>query len=479
MHQLSGLDAAFLAMETSAVYGHVGSICVVDPSTALEPLTLERLQSVIASRLHLVPPFRRRLAEVPFGFDQPYWIEDPDFDIEFHVRELALPAPGDDKQLAEQAARLHARPLDRRRPLWELYLISGLSGGRAAIYTKVHHAAIDGVSGNDILGAVLDLSPEGRDLGEVPPWQCDEVPGSIPLLARSLLTLAWQPVRAVRVGAAVAASLPGLARTATMPELPLVGRFLPRRGSSAVLQQSGLRAPRTPFNRTLSPHRRWAFRTLPLDDVKEVKRAAGATVNDVVMALTAGALRTWLLDHDALPDGPLIAAVPVSVRTEAQKGTGGNRVSTMIAPMGTHLADPLERLRYAHDAMRAAKDQHGALPADLLSDVTQFAMPALAGQAARVAARLRLVEWLSPFNLIVSNVPGPSRPLYYAGAKLLAYYPLSAIADGQGLNITVMSYADGMHFGLIADRELVPDVDRMAGYLADELDALKKALAEA
>ena len=479
MHQLSGLDAAFLAMETSAVYGHVGSVCVLDPTTCPEPLTLERLQTVIQERLHLVPPFRRRLAEVPFGFDQPYWIEDPDFDIEFHVRELALPAPGDDRQLAEQAARLHARPLDRRRPLWELYLISGLSGGRSAIYTKVHHAAIDGVSGNDILAAVLDLSPEGRELGEVPPWECDEVPGSIPLLARSLVSLAWQPVRAVRVGAAVVSSLPGLARTSTLPELPLVGRLLPRRGSSAVLQQSGLRAPRTPFNRTLSPHRRWAFRTLPLEDVKAVKRAAGATVNDVVMALTAGALRRWLLDHDALPSGPLIGAVPVSVRTEEQRGTGGNRVSMMIAPMGTHLSDPLDRLRYAHDAMLAAKDQHGALPADLLSDVTQFAMPALAGQAARVAARLRLVEWLSPFNLIVSNVPGPSRPLYYAGALLLAYYPLSAITDGQGLNITVMSYADGMHFGLIADRELVPDVDRMAGYLADELDDLKKALAQA
>jgi len=479
VHQLTGLDAAFLAMETSAVYGHVGSVCVLDPSTAPEPLTLERLQTVIASRLHLVPPFRRRLAEVPFGFDQPYWIEDPDFDIEFHVRELALPAPGDDRQLAEQAARLHARPLDRRRPLWELYLISGLSGGRLAIYTKVHHAAIDGVSGNDILAAVLDLSPEGRDLGEVPPWTCDEVPGPIPLLARSLVSLAWQPVRAVRVGAAVVASLPGLARTTTLPSIPVVDRFLPRRGSSAVLQQSGLRAPRTPFNRTLSPHRRWAFRTISLADVKEVKRAAGATVNDVVMALTAGALRRWLVDHDALPDAPLIGAVPVSVRTEAQQGTGGNRVSMMIAPMGTHLSDPLDRLRYASDAMLAAKDQHGALPADLLSDVTQFAMPALAGQAARVAARLRLVEWLSPFNLIVSNVPGPSRSLYYAGALLLAYYPLSAITDGQGLNITVMSYADGMHFGLIADRELVPDVDRLAGYLADELDELKKALAEA
>ena len=477
MHQLTGLDAAFLAMETSSVYGHVGSVCVLDPSTCREPLTLERLQSLISTRLHLVPPFRRRLVEVPFGFDQPYWIEDPDFDIEFHVRELALPSPGDDRQLAQQAARLHSRPLDRSRPLWELYLISGLSGGRIAVYTKVHHAAIDGVSGNDILGAVLDLSPEGRELGDVPPWTCDDVPGPVPLLARSVLSLAGQPLRAARLTASLAASLPGLARSPGRPSLPVVDWVLPRRGSSAVLQQSGLRAPRTPFNRPVSPHRRWAFRSVPLADVKQVKRAAGCTVNDVVMAVTAGALRRWLIDHSALPDGPLVAAVPVSVRTQEQQGTGGNRVSMMMAPLGTHLADPAARLRHASEAMAAAKDQHGALPADLLSDVTQFAAPALAGQAARLAARLRLVEWLSPFNLIVSNVPGPSVPLYYGGARLMAYYPLSAIADGQGLNVTVMSYDDGMHFGLIADRELVPDLDRLAGGLADELATLRALVA--
>ena len=475
MQQLSGLDAAFLALETPAVYGHVGSVCVLDPSTAPEPLTLERLQRLILQRLHLVPLFRRRLAEVPFGFDQPYWVEDPAFDIEFHVRELALSAPGDDRQLADQAARLHARPLDRRRPLWEIYLIAGLSGGRMAIYSKVHHAAIDGVSGNDILAALLDLTPEGRDLGEIPPWTVDKIPGPVPLLARSVLSLAGHPVRAVRLTAELARSLPALALSPSRPKLPVIDRLLPRRGSSAVLSQSGLRAPRTPFNRPVTPHRRWAFRTVALADVKAVKNASGATVNDVVMALCTGALRRWLQDHDALPDAPLIAAVPVSVRTEAQQGTGGNRVSTMTAPLPTQVEDPAERLALCHEAMRAAKEQHGALPANLLADVTQFAMPALAGQAARMAARLRLVEWLSPFNLIISNVPGPNVPLYYAGAHMLAYYPLSAIADGQGLNITVMSFEDGMHFGLIACRELVPDLDRMAGYLVDELDDLMKA----
>src|SRR6476469_1866474 len=194
MQQLTGLDAAFLAMETPSVYGHVGSVCVLDPSTAPEPLTLERLTALVQERLHLIPPFRRRLVDVPLGLDQPYWIEDPDFDIEYHVRELALAAPGDDKQLAEQAARLHGRPLDRRHPLWELYLIHGLQGGRQAIYTKVHHAAIDGVSGNDILAAVLDLTPEGRTVEAPTPWRGETQPRALSLLARSAVSLSGHPV---------------------------------------------------------------------------------------------------------------------------------------------------------------------------------------------------------------------------------------------------------------------------------------------
>jgi diacylglycerol O-acyltransferase / wax synthase len=477
VQQLTGLDAAFLAMETSSVFGHVGSVTVLDPTTAPEPLTLERLTGLIEKRLHLIPPFRRRLANVPLGLDQPYWIEDPDFDLEYHVRELALPEPGDDRQLAYQAARLHARPLDRRRPLWELYLVHGLSGGRKAVYTKVHHAAIDGVSGNDILAAVIDLTPEGRPDEDPPAWECDEVPGPATLLAKSAVTLAKHPVRAARLGYGLARSVPNLATSPARPRLPIVDRLL-RRDANVVLNAAPLRAPRTPFNRPIGPHRRWAFCTLPLEDVKAVKNAAGCTVNDVVMALTAGALRRWLLDHDALPSSPLVAAVPVSVRTEDQKGAHGNRVSTMMAALPTHLEDAGERLQACATGMRAAKDQFGALPADLLADVTQFAMPALAGQAARAAARLRLVERVSPFNLIVSNVPGPPIDLYYAGCRIEAYYPLSAIADGQGLNITVMSLAGGMHFGLLADRELVPDVDRMASYLEEELAALQAATAD-
>jgi WS/DGAT/MGAT family acyltransferase len=478
VQQLTGLDAAFLAMETRTVFGHVGSVCVVDPSTAAEPLTLERFTRVVESRLSLVPPLRRRLVEVPLGLDQPYWIEDPDFDIEFHVRELALPAPGSDRQLAEQAARLHARPLDLTRPLWEIYLISGLPAGRAAIYSKVHHAAIDGISGNDILAALLDPSPEGRKLPDPPPRRAERQPGAVELLARSAVSLAGHPLRAARLSVELLRSAPSLVAGPARPRLPLLDRLLGRDGE-AILSQPGLRAPRTPFNRSITQHRRWGFCDLPLSEVKRVKNAHEVTVNDVVMALCAGALRRWLDDHHALPDAPLIAAVPISVRTEEQKGTHGNRVSTMLAVLPTQLADPRDRLRVVHQAMRAAKEQHDGLPANLLADVTQFAMPALAGQAARMAARLRLVERASLFNLIISNVPGPNVPLYYAGAELLAYYPLSAITDGQGLNITAMSYRNTLFFGVIACRELVPDVDRLTAYLGQELRALTDSVDKA
>ncbi|MCW2601618.1 MAG: hypothetical protein JWM02_3447 [Frankiales bacterium] len=475
MQQLTGLDAAFLAMETNAVFGHVGSVCVLDPGTSPAPVTLGSVTRLIEERLHLIPPFRRRLVQVPLGLDQPYWIEDPDFDIRYHVRELALPAPGDDRQLAEQAARLHARPLDRSRPLWELYLIQGLADGRIAIYSKVHHAAIDGVSGSDLLTAILDLTPEGRP-AEPPAqrWEGESEPGAASMLTRSALSLAGHPMRAVRLTLGLARSLPALATAPGRPRLPVIDRILGR-DTDLVLQGGGLRAPATPFNKAISPHRRWAFRSLPLEDVKRVKNLAGGTVNDVVMALSTGALRRWLIDHDALPDGPLIAAVPVSIRTEAEKGTAGNKVSTMIAPLPTHIADPIGRLHACSAAMRSAKEQHGALPATLLSDVTQFAMPALAGQAARLAARVRLLERVNPFNLFISNVPGPNIPLFFAGCRLLGYYPLSAIADGQGLNITVCSLSGQLHFGLIADRELVPDLDVMMGYLVEELELLTKA----
>jgi diacylglycerol O-acyltransferase / wax synthase len=475
MQQLTGLDAAFLALDSPTAYGHVGTVSVLDPPAGGKTLTLERLTELIESRLHLVPPFRRRLVEVPFGLDQPYWIEDPDFDIEFHVRELALPAPGDDRQLAVQVARLHARPLDRSRPLWEAYLIHGLQAGRQALYIKVHHAAIDGVSGNDLLAALMDTSPQPREAGEPDPWRPEAEPGAAELLARSAVSLATNPVRAARVSAGIMRLLPALANSPARPGLPLADRFVSRRGRGVVLPAPPLFAPATPFNKNIGPHRRWAFSSVSLAQVKAIKNAAGVTVNDVVMALCAGALRTWLQKHDALPEGPLVAAVPVSIRTEEQKGTHGNRVSSVITPLPTHLVDPADRLAAVHEAMRAAKEQHNALPAELLTDIAQFSMPALANQANRLATRLRLLELVPPINLVISNVPGPTVDLYLGGARLDGIYPLSAIADGQGLNLTVLGSNGKLNFGALADRDLVPDVDLIVDALTDELTALSDA----
>jgi WS/DGAT/MGAT family acyltransferase len=296
-----------------------------------------------------------------------------------------------------------------------------------------------------------------------PPW----------LLGRSMFALARQPLRAVRVVADLARSIPGLAQAIG----PSLAQRLPGRDNEDLLPTAGLHAPGTPFNAPLSAHRRWAFTDLPLAEVKSLRAGSDRTVNDVVMALCAGALRRWLELHQALPSAPLVAAVPVSVRATDDKGAPGNKVSMMLAPLPTNLSDPGERLETMHQAMRAAKEQHGAIPASLLADVTQFAMPALANQAWRLSARLRLMERVNPWNLFISNIPGPNVPLYYAGAKVLAYYPVSALVDGQGLNITVMSYCGNLYFGLVSCRQLVPDLDVLAGFLREELNELTAAAA--
>jgi diacylglycerol O-acyltransferase len=472
MQQLSGLDAAFLSLDSPTSTGHVGGVHLIEAAGAdgEHRLTLERLTALLEERLYLVPPLRRRVVEVPFGLDQPYWIEDGEFDLEFHVREVALPAPGSMRQLTEQVARIHARPLDRGRPLWEIYLIDGLEGDRQALYAKLHHAMIDGVAGQEVMAALLDLSPQGRDLPPVPQWTPDPVPGAAELLARGAASLAFKPRRALRLAGEVVRSSPGMVSRLFTPRLPGIGRLIGE--DTGVMFAAPVRAPATPFNRSVSPHRRVAFASVSLEAVKAVKNATRMTVNDVVLAMCAGALRRYLLLHRALPQGPLVAAVPISVRTAEGDGALGNKVSLMLAALPTHLKDPQARLKVAHEATSRAKDQHQALPADLLANAYEFAMPALLGLATRANARLRLLERVNVFNLFISNVPGPTVPLYVAGHRVLASYPVSAITDGQGLNITVVSYLGELNFGLIADRALVPDLDVLAGYLVDELATL-------
>ena len=475
MQQLTGLDAAFLALETANATGHVGGVCVLDPADAPKPLTLARLTEVLAQRVPLVPVLRRKLLNVPFGLDQPYWIDDADFDIEYHIREIALPRPGSVAQLTEQVSRLHARPLDRSRPLWEIYLITGLAKRRAAVYTKIHHAAIDGVSGAELLTVLLDLSPEGRDVPATAPFRPARPPGPVTLAAMAGARMAWRPVQTVRITNEVMRLLPTLAPAVNT----FVGGILGLgRGDGAVIPSAPVRAPATPFNRPITPHRRLALRSVDLDTVKTVKNAFGVSVNDVVMAMCAGALRRWLADHRTLPDSPLVAMIPVSVRDPASKAAMGNKVSAMLAALPTHLPEPAERLEVVHAATMAAKAQQAAIPQGLVDQISDFAPPALTARAARVVFATGLLHRLPPFNLCISNVPGPNVPVYLCGAKLLAHYPVSVVTDGQGLNITLVGYLGQLHFGLVACRELMPDIETLATYLVEELELLVKAAAE-
>ena len=474
MQQLTGLDASFLALETANTTGHVGGLSILDPAGAPKPLTLARLSEVMAERLQLVPVLRQKLLNVPLGLDQPYWIDDPDFDIEYHVRELALPRPGSDAQLNEQVSRLHARPLDRSRPLWEIYLITGLAKKRAAVYTKIHHAAIDGASGAELLTVLLDLTPAGRELPPVEPWHPEKAPSWAELTARATAKAAWRPVQTVRITNEMVKVLPTLAPAVNT----LVGGMLGlNRGDGEVIPTALGRAPATPFNKPITPHRRFAFRSVDLDTVKKIKNVFGVSVNDVVMAMCAGALRRWLAGHDALPAQPLIAMIPVSVRDPASKGALGNKVSAMLAMLPTNVTEPGRRLEIVHQATRIAKAQQAAIPQGLVDQISDFSPPALTARAARVVFATGLLHRLPPFNVTISNVPGPNIPVYLCGAKLLAHYPVSVITAGQGLNMTVVGYLGRLHFGLTSCRELVPDIETLASYLVDELELLAKAAA--
>ncbi|MEE8600625.1 WS/DGAT/MGAT family O-acyltransferase [Euzebya tangerina] len=468
MRQLSGLDALFLNLEQPNTPLHVASIIVVDPSTAPGGFGYEQVLDTYRNRLHKLPPFRWRLVETPFGLDHPYWIDDPNFDLEYHVRRIAVPPPGDPHTLSEIISRIHARPLDRARPLWETYVIEGMADDTVVIYSKNHHAAIDGVSGADILGVLLDLEPKAPVPGHKEPMDAEPEPSEAQMLVRSAKGLVKQPLRLGRMAARSAGALPLLGRMAERAAPPA----LKSRLGEGLLGKPRLQAPPSPFNGEISPHRRFAYGAMPLKDLKRIKDAYGCKLNDVVMALTGGALRRYLARTGDLGEQPLQAMVPISVRTDDQKGAGGNAVNAMIATLPTHLDSAQERLANAATSMDIAKTGN-AVPATVLRDFTQFATPALAATAARTVARLRWADRVStPFNVVVSNVPGPPVPLYLAGAQMQGIYPVSAIYDGLGLNVTVFSYRDEMQFGIVADREMVDDIWGMMQDFHDEMAEL-------
>ena len=483
MKQLTGLDVSFLVMETPTSYGHVNGLSIYErPSADFDPYAAvrERLEIMVG---HL-EPLRRKLVEVPFELDRPYWIDDKQFDIDYHVRHLGLAPPGAADQLAEQVARIIGRPMDRRRPLWEAYVIEGLADGRWALLQKTHHATIDGASGVIMLKMFTDAARDAPWDYEAQPWVGEDPPSRADLLQRAARNIALNPLRGMRLSLSVIRDVADAAGISSVSSAVSIARrqlgTISRRhdpshdsdGSSSVSIPLSP-APPTPWNKAVTPHRRFAMRSIQLSNLKRLKEATGGTLNDVVMAICAGALREYLIEHDALPDEPLRAMVPVSIRTGNEEDPWTNRVSGIVAELPTNCDDPIERVKLCREAMLVAKRSFELVPADLLAEATTYTSPVVAASAIRLVQRLKLADRMNmPVNVVISNVPGPREPLYFNGAKLDAYIPVSTISDGIGLNITVHSYEDRMDFGLISDRELVPDLWHMTDLHIREIERL-------
>ncbi len=483
MKQLTGIDASFLYMETPTTYGHVNGLGIYQrPSPDFDPFVEVRKRFDIM--VGHIEPLRRRLVSVPFSLDHPYWIEDPHFDLDYHVRHIGLAPPGAADQLAEQVARIVGRPMDRSHPLWETYVIEGLADDRWALLTKTHHATIDGASGVILLNMLTDHSPDAELAYERIEWKGEAIPGELDLLQRAARALVLNPVKNLRLQLRIMSELAEAAGVTSVSSAASQTRAAVKAltgggrsdGASRRMNLPVTPAPDTPWNKAIGPHRRFAMRSTALANIKALKDATGCTVNDVVMAICAGALREYLIRHDALTDQPLRAMVPVSIRTGDEADPWTNRVSAIIADLPTNEPDPLRRVALCHEAMAEGKRQFDLVPADALSDITQFASPVLAASATRLASQLRLADRVnSPINVVISNVPGPREALYFAGAKLDHYIPVSTISEGMGLNITVHSYEDKLDFGLIAARELVPDLWDLVDLHIDEVERLFEA----
>ena len=448
MERLSGLDASFLYLETPRMHMHVAITAVLNPETIPGGYDYEALVRFIEERIQLVPLFRRRLLEVPFKLHHPVWVEDPDFDIIHHVRRVALPAPGGQRELGAMAGRINSTPLDRSRPLWEAWVIEGLQDGHIALLVKVHHCALDGSSGAGLMVHLFDMQPTPRLVHAPKRPSPEAIPSESTLMRQAIPARLEQPMAFAKLA------------THTLGRLGRLARLTPPEDTAApVPSTSVFRAPKTHFNGAISARRTVAFARLSLAPIKVLKNALQCTVNDVILAICAGALRRYLMARGELPAQPLIAVCPISVRPSPTPGATNNQVSAMFTSLATEVDDPLERLSIIRSVTQSAKDKHKAIGAHMLQSWAEFAAPRTFNLAARFYTRMRLADRHRPIhNLVISNVPGPPIPIYLAGARLVAAYPMGPVMEGAALNITVMSYCGSVDVGFMVDSASIPDV---------------------
>jgi WS/DGAT/MGAT family acyltransferase len=458
------MDSAFLYLETPTIHMQVQAVMVLDPATVPGGYSFLKIRAHLAARLPSMPEFRRRLATVPFDLNRPVWFDDPDFDLDYHLRHIAVPAPGTSEQVAEIIGAIAGRPLDRSRPLWDFWVIEGVENDAVVIVARMHHSTIDGVSGSSLVTSILDLEPQPEPQPTPAEWSPEAPPSDFALVRYALISRLRRPFPY-----AFALATPNLVRSA-------IGITRTRRDPSLPSGGTPFNTPRTPWNAPLTAHRSVAFASVDLDEVKEIRRAFDCSVNDVVLATATGALRRYLQFLDALPDRPLIASCPVSVRNdETADIDSSNKVSSMFVPLPTQLDDVREHIASIRDATKGAKEEHNAMGARTLLELGELAGPMSFGLASRLLGGLAS-RGAVPINLVVSNVAGPPFPLYLAGARVVSLVPLGPPIEGAGLNVTVLSYVDRMDWGFIACRELAPRLAELAHAVdAAHQDLLKVA----
>lgn len=467
MQVLDSLDSAFLYLDTPRSPMHIGSVQIYEGTG--EEFSIERYRNLIRSRVHTSPVFRRRVVHVPLHLGRPYWVEDPNFDLDAHLEHVRLPGPAGWRQLREVAEQQFATPLDPNRPLWNLTFVEGLEGipelpkGSFALVTRIHHAAADGMGSVDLFSALWDTNPEGRVIPAAGRWEPERLPGRIGLLGRTVVHLVAQPAAIARTVSAVARGGWGLGRE----------MFSGEHHAHRLL----FAAPKTCFNEPIVVQRSFGGVSFPLNGIKAIKnRVAGTTVNDVVLAISSGALRKYLQASEELPDKPLVAMAPISVRDEIQ--TGLNRVSAMLVDLATCEPDALRRLAAIQESTRESKAYVKAIGARTLTDSTRVVPFSLASAGARLYSRMRIAHYhRPPFNLVITNVPGPRSKLYLGGARLLNLFGMAPVIDGLGLILVVTSYANHLTISANAAKNLVPDIDNLLGGLRSSYRELSRAVA--